>query len=214
LLVIKFQTADQLKTAIAILNMSTTNKPAFKKIPASSQASEEEIIVFADAQVSTLSAAKVAVNTGQQLPVATPAPTDYNVADEKIELPAPSQVHQQPTNVNQRIEAASISLAAENNTTTWIAANQAPITIPTPDFALIKQRRVAAQRAAGFYGAAIGLIFLGPAGAIVFGFVGNKITKGIAKSAETRIRRDYLRKIAAAKAAAMAELPVYEAEVA
>lgn len=194
--------------------MSTTNKTAFNKIAASSQVSEEEIIVFADAQVSTMSAANVAVNVDQQLPVATPALTDFNVADEKIELPASFQVHQQSTNVNQYIQAASMTQAAENNTTTWIAANQPPITIPTPNFALIKQRRVAAQHAAGLYGAAIGLIFLGPAGAVVCGFVSNKITKGIAKSAETRIRRDYLRKLAAAKAAEMSKLPVHEAEVA
>lgn len=85
---------------------------------------------------------------------------------------------------------------------------------PCPNFAKMKKRRVRAQFLAGTAGAVVGLVFLGPLGALVCGFAGNKLVKGVAKTRENRIKAKYQRELAAAQVAASCPVPAYAAEVA
>ena len=177
------------------------------------------IVSFADARMASLSAVNPTV-----LEMAPPSTelghfgrVNHYLVPEKMGPPF-FQIQEQTAIENQNAEAnASTALQpAENNATTWLPAGPppAPSDIVTPNFALMKQRRVAQQHAAGWCGAAVGFILLGPVGGAVCAFVCNKITRGITKSAEYRIRREYMEKVDAAKTAASAKHPAHEAEVA
>jgi len=87
--------------------------------------------------------------------------------------------------------------------------------VPRPNFEKMKRRRVRAQLLAGTAGAVVGLVFLGPLGALVCGFAGNKLVKGVAKTRENRLKASYQRELAAAQvAAASSPVPAYAAKVA
>ena len=200
---------------------------------------DEAVVAYADATMAPNGGAGIGApaELEHELPVAQLAPMNDQV-DDYNSYPTATNYYATVNPAAETSHSPTSGEAAAHNSSkkataavTWISqplpdeqpqddhqpyscSSSRMTTIPRPNFEKMKKRRVRAQLLAGTAGALVGLFFLGPVGALVCGFAGNKLIKGVAKTRENRIKAKYQRELATAQVAASCPVPAYAAKVA